>query len=88
MNTDRVHHPSHYHKDSGVEVIDAIKAWSDDNGLSFMLGNVIKYCARAGHKDNALQDLEKASWYIQQAILAIKQSEETPEIIEVDIDGF
>lgn len=56
-----VDHPSHYHADSGIEVIDAIEAW----GLGFAVGNVVKYCARAGHKSvSAREDLQKALWYL------------------------
>jgi hypothetical protein len=43
-----------------VEVIDAIEAW----GLGFALGNCVKYIARAGHKHNAREDLQKALWYL------------------------
>ena len=57
-----VHHPDHYHKDSGIEVIDAIDAWN----LDFCLGNAVKYISRSGHKDEdkTQQDLQKAVWYI------------------------
>jgi hypothetical protein len=55
-----VDHPQHYHAESGVEVIDAIEAW----GLSFALGNVVKYVARSSHKGNAREDLQKALWYL------------------------
>lgn len=55
-----VEHPSHYHAESGYEVIDAVEAW----GLGFCLGNVIKYVARSGHKGNAREDLQKALWYL------------------------
>lgn len=58
--TSAVDHPSHYHAESGVEVIDAVEAW----GLGFCLGNVIKYVARAGHKGDAREDLQKALWYL------------------------
>ena len=58
--TSAVDHPSHYHAQSGVEVIDAVEAW----GLGFCLGNVIKYVARAGHKGDAREDLQKALWYL------------------------
>jgi hypothetical protein len=61
-----VDHPSHYHANSGIEVIDVIEAW----GLNFALGNAVKYCARAGHKDpnKAIEDLCKAVWYIEREI--------------------
>lgn len=61
-----VEHPSHYHSQSGVEVIDAIEAWE----LSFSLGNVVKYISRAGHKDPSrrMEDLLKARWYLEREI--------------------
>jgi len=61
-----VNHPSHYQKDSGYEVIDVINAWN----LDFELGNVVKYIARAGKKDKnkLLEDLKKASWYLEHKI--------------------
>jgi len=65
-----VHHPSHYLKDSGHEVIDVINAWK----LNFELGNAIKYIARAGKKDPSkeIEDLEKAKEYIEMQINNIK----------------
>ena len=62
--SNNVNHPTHYHADSGIEVIDAIEAW----GLGFSLGNAIKYIARSGHKNDAVEDLHKALWYIQREI--------------------
>lgn len=62
---DPVNHPSHY-TDGNIEVIDFI----EDKQLGFHLGNVIKYVARAGKKDNTknLEDLQKASWYLNRKI--------------------
>lgn len=57
---EHVNHPSHYNQGK-YEVIDVIKDWK----LDFCLGNVIKYIARAGHKNNIKEDLQKAIWYIQ-----------------------
>lgn len=54
-----VDHPAHYMAGS-TEVIDVI----EDFGLGFTLGNVIKYVLRSGRKDDALQDLKKALWYL------------------------
>lgn len=61
-----VDHPSHYHAESGIEVIDAIEAWN----LGFRLGNAVKYISRAGLKDREtrLKDLKKALWYLQREI--------------------
>ena len=60
---DPVAHPQHY-TFANIEVIDAIEAWS----LGFHLGNVVKYVARAAHKGSYLEDLRKASWYLQREI--------------------
>lgn len=60
----RVDHPPHYHRNTGVEVIDAIEAWQ----LGFNLGNVVKYVARAGHKMDREEDLKKALWYLMREI--------------------
>lgn len=60
---DPVNHPSHYTFGS-IEVIDAIEDWK----LGYHLGNAVKYIARAGHKGNTLQDLEKARWYLDREI--------------------
>nr|DAP61057.1 MAG TPA: nucelotide kinase [Caudoviricetes sp.] len=58
-----IYHPSHYNKGK-IEVIDFI----EDQGLSFHLGNVIKYVARAGAKGDKLEDLKKARWYLDRYI--------------------
>lgn len=36
--------------------------------LGFNLGNVVKYTSRAGRKDNRLQDLNKAMFYLKREI--------------------
>jgi len=55
--------PSHY-KFGGVEVIQITQH------LNFLLGNCVKYCARAGRKDgeDILDDLYKARWYLERQI--------------------
>ena len=61
---DPVNHPAHYTgHPSGVECIDITEHFG------FSLGNAMKYIWRAGLKsDNAVEDLEKAVWYIQREI--------------------
>ena len=54
-----VNHPSHYNMGK-YEAIDVIEDWN----LGFNLGNTIKYISRAGHKDDIIQDLKKALWYL------------------------
>lgn len=58
-----IDHPSHYNHGK-IEVIDFI----EDQGLSFHLGNVIKYITRAGSKGDKLEDLKKARWYLDRYI--------------------
>ena len=67
---DVINHPSHYTRGK-IEVIDFI----EDQGLSFHLGNVIKYVARAGSKGDKLEDLKKARWYLDRYINEVMQHE-------------
>lgn len=60
---DNVNHPAHY-KVGGIETIDFIEA----KNLSYHLGNVVKYIARADTKGNREEDLLKARWYLNREI--------------------
>lgn len=64
MENDVINHPQHYTGFSnGAEVIDITE------NLSFNLGNVVKYVARAGRKTaNPLEDLAKARFYLEREI--------------------
>lgn len=59
-----VEHPSHYAEGRKYEPIDVINDWE----LNFNLGNTIKYISRAGRKDNAVEDLKKAKYYLDYEI--------------------
>lgn len=63
-----INHPSHYNMGK-YEAIDVIEDWN----LGFNLGNTVKYISRAGHKDNILQDLKKALWYLDREIKRIEK---------------
>ena len=63
-----IDHPKHYNMGK-YEAIDVIEDW----GLGFNLGNTVKYISRAGHKDNILQDLNKALWYLDREINRIEK---------------
>ena len=65
-----VDHPSHYNQGK-IEVIDAIEDWN----LNFCEGNVIKYVARHRYKNEPVEDLKKAKWYLDRLIKALKESE-------------
>jgi len=58
-------HLTHYGgKDNPYEAIKVIEAWE----VGFNLGNTLKYISRAGKKDNIIQDLEKALFYLDREI--------------------
>lgn len=69
MSGNSVVHPLHYNIGK-IEVIDAINEWQ----LDFDLGNVVKYVARAGHKDasKTIEDLEKAKFYLEDEITRLQ----------------
>ena len=58
--------PSHY-RAGQIETIDFI----EEKGLGYHLGNAVKYITRAGLKspDTFEEDLRKAIWYLERAIL-------------------
>lgn len=62
-NADHVNHPPHYTSHpSGVECIQVVEH------MGFNLGNAIKYVWRADLKNDAVEDLRKARWYIEREI--------------------
>jgi hypothetical protein len=72
-NKEMVNHPNHYNNNpSGIECIDVIRH------MNFNVGNAVKYLWRAGVKDDKthIEDLEKASWYIQDEIKRINELKE------------
>jgi len=67
---DPVNHPKHYTKHpSGVECIQITEH------MNFNLGNAVKYIWRAGEKENILEDLLKAKWYIAREISRIERNQ-------------
>jgi hypothetical protein len=74
MTEDAVNHPTHYTSDpSGVECITVVEH------RNFNVGNAIKYLWRAGlktgpspaggtGKEQHIQDLKKAAWYVNREI--------------------
>lgn len=56
---DNINHPKHYtNHPSGIECIQITQH------MNFCLGNAIKYIWRADLKNDAIEDLKKAIWYI------------------------
>lgn len=60
--TDKVNHPAHYQ--GKHECIDVMRMMFGDEAVKgFCRCNAYKYRFRAGRKDNADEDIEKAEWY-------------------------
>lgn len=74
--TDTVNHPPHYTNSDAkcascytlIECIDVTRH------MSFNLGNAIKYIWRCNHKGSAIEDLQKAVWYLNDEIEARKKN--------------
>jgi len=60
---DVINNPGHYTKHpSGVECITVTEH------MNFNLGNAVKYIWRADLKNDAIEDLRKAKWYVEREI--------------------
>jgi hypothetical protein len=75
---DMVNHPTHYTSSPakcskcghGIECIDVVQH------MGFSIGNAVKYLWRAGLKNDAIEDLKKAVWYINAEIAKREKSEQ------------
>jgi len=67
---DQVNNPRHYTSHpSGIDCIQITEH------MGFNLGNAIKYVWRSDLKNDAIEDLNKAIWYIQREIERRKKQE-------------
>ena len=83
VEDDPVKHPAHY-TSGRIEVLDAIEEWD----LTYGIGNVVKYCARAGKKpDDKLQDLCKAKFYLDREIEKLQRDRYEMQEKKVYSDG-
>lgn len=75
VDPDNVNHPPHY-KTGGIETIDVIEAkvgaWP--GATAYRIGNAIKYLTRHRDKGRAVEDLQKARWYIDREIAALNRA--------------
>lgn len=63
VKADQVNHPKHYTEHpSGIECIQITEH------MGFNLGNAVKYIWRADLKNDAIEDLRKAAWYIDREL--------------------
>lgn len=62
--SDNVNHPKHY-ASGGIECIDAMEAaFGKAEVASFCKLNAFKYIWRCFHKEDGVEDVEKALWYL------------------------
>ena len=67
--TDNVNHPKHYTSHpSNIECIQITEH------MNFCLGSALKYLWRAGLKNDRIEDLKKARWYITREIDRLSNS--------------
>ena len=68
MSYDPVNHPYHYtqSKFECIDVMDGI--FGVENVKSFCLCNAFKYLFRCKHKNNTVEDIKKAIWYLNKYI--------------------
>lgn len=67
---DQVNHPKHYTSHpSGVECIEITRH------MGYNLGNAVKYIWRCDLKRDAIEDLRKAIWYLQDE-LAVREEKQ------------
>lgn len=64
---------AHYENGNGYDIIDVCKDYS----LNFNRGNVMKYVARAGKKQDELGDLLKALDYLEREIDYLRKNKPT-----------
>ena len=70
---DPVTKPLHYNT-GGVECIDYIKQVLGTEGfIEYCHGNMIKYQHRHRYKNNPVEDMDKADWYMQKMRKAMKE---------------
>ena len=69
IQTNIITHPAHYCDGRKYEPKDVIRDWK----LNFNLGSVVKYIARAGRKDDIIQDLKKAKQFLEFEIEALEE---------------
>lgn len=66
---EEINHPERYGGDTIYECIKVLEAWlPPEQYKGFLRGNALKYLCRVGKKDNSVQELKKAGWYLNKLI--------------------
>ena len=76
--SDPVNHPPHYTQGK-IEVIDIIEVLTEGytGYQGYLVGNVVKYIARANFKGSKLEDLKKAEFYYKRLLEDVEGDNET-----------
>ena len=72
ITRDVINHPPHY-TFGKFEVIDVLEDWFPTDPLLWQVG---KYISRAGRKGSRAEDLKKARFYLDRAILQAEKGED------------
>ena len=81
---DNVNNPKHYMGANGTQTIDFIEESVKDAPTGYqgyLQGNILKYMSRVWRKENSLEDLKKAQWYLNKLI----EEQQPPAHEELDI---
>lgn len=71
--TDNVNHPAHYEANGPFECIELAET------AVFNIGNMIKYVFRHRDKDDPLEDLRKARWYLRRQLTKGARAKADPQ---------
>jgi hypothetical protein len=64
-----ISHPERYGGDTTYECIKVLEAWLPrEQYKGFLRGNALKYLCRVGKKDEVVQELKKARFYLDKYI--------------------
>lgn len=64
-----ISHPERYGGDTTYECIKVLEAWlPTEQYKGFLRGNALKYLCRVGKKDETVQELKKARFYLDKYI--------------------
>lgn len=64
-----ISHPARYGGDTAYECIKVLEAWMPkEQYKGFLRGNALKYLCRVGKKDETVQELKKARFYLDKYI--------------------
>ena len=81
---DKINNPQHYNKNgTAIECADYIQS----HQMGYFEGNVIKYITRFKYKENSLDDLKKARWYIDR-LIKIEEAKDVKKISLEELDLY